>query len=65
MCKQLQIESYSFSKSKSLRDYNKQLIKTFITYYLLFILNVHDYKKDLYFIYIVKIKQYDLIFGKS
>ena len=56
VCKQLQIESYSFSKLKPLRDYNKQLIKKFIIYYLLFILNVHDYKKDLYLIFIVKIK---------
>ena len=43
---------------------NKQLIKLFIIYYLLFILNVHDYKKNLYFIFIVKIKQYNLIFEK-
>ena len=56
MCKQLQIESYSFSKSKPLRDYNKQLIKKFIIYYLLFILNVHDYKEELCLILIVKIK---------
>ena len=64
VCKQLQIKSYSFSKSKSLRDYNEQLIKKFIIYYLLFILNVHGYKKDLCFILIVKIKQYNFIFKK-
>ena len=64
VCKQLQIESYSLSKSKSLRDYNKQLIKKSITYYLLLTLNVHDHKKDLYFILITKIKQYNLIFEK-
>ena len=65
VCKQLQIDSYSFSKSKPLRDYNKQLIKKFIIYCLLLILNVHDYKKELCFIFIVKIKQYDFIFEKS
>ena len=64
MCKQLQIESYSFSKSKSLRDYNKQLIKKFIIYCLLFILNVHDYKKSLCLILIAKIKQHNFIFEK-
>ena len=64
VCKQLQIELYSFSKSKSLRDYNEQLIKKFIIYCLLLILNVYDYKKDLYFILIVKIKQYNFIFEK-
>ena len=32
VCKQLQIESYSLSKLKLLRDYNEQLIKKFITY---------------------------------
>ena len=64
MCKQLQIESYSFSKLKSLRDYDKQLIKKSITYYLLPTLNVHDYKKSLYLIFIIKIKQYNLIFEK-
>ena len=64
MCKQLQIESYSFSKSKSLRDYDKQLIKNSIIYCLLFILKMHDHKKDLYFVFIVKIKQYNLIFEK-
>ena len=56
MCKQLQIELYSLSKLKSLRDYNKQLIDKFIIYCLLPILNVYDYKKDLCFILIVKIK---------
>ena len=64
VCKQLQIELYSFSKLKSLRDYNEQLIKKLIIYYLLLILNVHDYKKDLYFILIAKIEQYNLIFEK-
>ena len=62
--KQLQIESYSFSKLKSLRDYDEQLIKKFIIYYLLFILNVHGYKKDLYFILIIKIKQHNFILKK-
>ena len=65
ICKRLQIESYSLFKLKPLRDYDEQLIKQFITYYLLSILNVHDYKKGLCFIFIVKIKQHDLIFEKS
>ena len=56
MCKQLQIELYSFSKLKFLRDYNKQLIKKSIIYYLLLTLNVHDHKKNLYLILIIKIK---------
>ena len=56
VCKQLQIESYSFSKSKPLRNYNEQLIKKFIIYYLLFILSVHGYKEDLCLILIIKIK---------
>ena len=56
MCKQLQIESYSFSKLKPLRDYDEQLIKKSIIHCLLFTLNVHDYKKDLYLILIVKIE---------
>ena len=64
MCKQLQIESYSLSKSKPLRDYNEQLIKKSIIHYLLFILNIHDYKKDLCFILIIKIKQHNFIFEK-
>ena len=64
VCKQLQIELYSFSKLKSLWNYDEQLIKKFIIYYLLLILNVHDYKKDLYFILIVKIKQHNFIFEK-
>ena len=64
ICESLQIESYSFFKLKSLRDYDEQLIKQFIIYYLLFILNVHDYKKGLCLILIVKIKQYNFIFGK-
>ena len=64
VCKQLQIELYPLSKSKPLRDYNEQLIKKFIIHCLLLILNVHDHKKDLCFIFIIKIKQYDLIFEK-
>ena len=62
--KRLYIEPYSFFKLKPLRDYNKQLIKQFIIYCLLLTLNVHNYKKDLYFIFIIKIKQYDLILEK-
>ena len=65
VCKQLQIESYSLSKSKSLRDYDGQLIKKSIIHCLLFILSVHDHKKDLCLIFIIKIKQHDLIFEKS
>ena len=64
VCKQLQIESYSLSKSKSLRNYNEQLIKKFIIYYLLLILNMHDYKKNLCLILIIKIEQYNFIFEK-
>ena len=56
VCKQLQIELYSLSKSKPLRDYDEQLTKKSITHCLLFILNVHDHKKGLCFIFIVKIK---------
>ena len=63
--KRLQIEHYFFSKFKSLRKYNKQLIKRLIIYYLLFILNMHDYKKKSYFILIIQLKQHDLIFEKS
>ena len=65
VCKQLQIESYSFSKSKPLRDYNEQLIKKSIIYYLLPTLNVHDHKKNSCLILIVKIKQHNFIFEKS
>ena len=64
VCKQLQIESYLFSKLKSLRGYDEQLIKKSITYCLLFTLNVHDYKKNLCFILIIKIRQHDFIFEK-
>ena len=53
VCKSLQIESYSLFKLKSLRDFDKQLIKRFIIHYLLSILNVHDCKKR--FISYVKI----------
>ena len=64
MCKQLQIDLYSLSKSKSLRDYDKQLIKKSITHCLLPTLNVHDYKENLCPILIVKIKQHNLILEK-
>ena len=64
VCKQLQIELYFLSKSKPLRGYDKQLIKQFIIYYLLLTLNVHGYKKGLCFIFIIKIKQYNLILRK-
>ena len=64
VCKQLQIESYSLSKLKSLWYYDEQLTKKSIIYCLLFFLNVHDYKKDFYSIFIVKIKRYNFIFEK-
>ena len=47
ICERLQIESYFLFKLKSLREYDKQFVKRFIINYLLFILNVYDYKKNL------------------
>ena len=64
VCKQLQIELYSLSKLKPLRGYNEQLIKKFIIHCLLSTLSVHGHKKNLCFIFIIKIKQYDLILEK-
>ena len=64
ICERLQIESYSFFKFKSLRKYDDQLVKRFITHYLLFILKVQDYKKESCFILIVQLKHHDLIFEK-
>ena len=40
ICERLQIESYSFFKLKSLREYDDQFVKRFITYYLLFTLKI-------------------------
>ena len=40
ICERLQIESYSFFKFKSLREYDDQLIKKSITHCLLFILKI-------------------------
>ena len=65
VCKQLQIELYSLSKLKPLRDYDEQLAKKSIIYYLLPTLSVHGHKKDSCFIFIIKIKQHDLILEKS
>ena len=42
-----------FFKFKSLREYDDQLAKKLITYYLLFTLKVQDYKKKSYFILII------------
>ena len=56
ICKRLQIEPYFLFKSKSLRKYNDQLFKRFITHYLLLTLNVHDHKKELYFILIIQLR---------
>ena len=64
ICERLQIESYIFFKLRFLREYNNQLVKRFIIYCLLFILNVHVYKKKTYFILIVQLKHHDLIFEK-
>ena len=40
ICERLQIELYSLFKLKSLREYDNQLAKKFITYYLLFTLKI-------------------------
>ena len=40
ICERLQIESYFLFKFKSLREYDDQLVKRFITHYLLFTLKV-------------------------
>ena len=65
MCKQLQIEPYFLSKSKPLRNYDKQLFKKLITHCLLSILNIYNHKKNSCPIFIVKIRQYNLILEKS
>ena len=54
--KRLQIELYSLFKFKPLRKYDDQLFKRFITHYLLFILNVYDYRKKFCFILIAQLK---------
>ena len=64
ICERLQIEPYSFFKPKPLREYDDQFVKNLITHYLLFILNVHDHKKESYSILIIQLKHHDLIFEK-
>ena len=49
--------------------YKNMIIKSlndllYIVYYLLFILNVHDYKKEFYLILIVQLRYHNLIFEK-
>ena len=61
----LQIESYFFFKFKSLREYDDQLAKRPITYYLLFILKVQGHKEESCSILIAQLKHHDLIFEKS
>ena len=64
ICERLQIEPYSLFKLKPLRKYDEQLAKKSITHCLLFILNVHDYKKGFYPILIAQLKHHDLIIKK-
>ena len=64
ICERLQIESYFFSKPKSLREYDNQLAKRSITYYLLFTLKVQDHKKKSYSILIAQLRHHDLILEK-
>ena len=50
---------------KPLRDYNKRLLKRFIIYYILFIINVTGYKKSIYFILTTPLNIYNIILKKS
>ena len=50
---------------KSLRKYNKRLFEKLITYYLLFIINIAEYKKNIYFILIISLNTYNIILRKS
>ena len=65
ICERLQIESYFLFKLKSLRKYDDQLAKRFITHYLLFILKIQDYKEESCSILITQLKHHDLILKKS
>ena len=53
-----------FFKFKLLREYDDQLVKRLIIYYLLSILKIQDYKKKSCFILIAQLKYHDLIFEK-
>ena len=52
ICERLQIESYFLFKSKSLREYDDQLVKRPITYYLLPTLKIQGHKEKSYSILI-------------
>ena len=53
ICKRLQIESYFLFKFKSLREYDDQFVKQFITHCLLSILKIQNHKEEFYFILII------------
>ena len=60
----LKLDFISLSIFKSLRNYNKSLLKRFIIYYLLLIINVASYKKDIYLILITLLNIYNNILRK-
>lgn len=64
ICNKLQIESILLSKLKSLRDYNDKLSKKPVIYYLLSILEVNGYKKEIYLILIILLDNYSIILEK-
>ena len=53
-----------FFKFKSLREYDDQLVKRFITHYLLFILKIQGHKKKSCSILITQLRHHNLIFEK-
>ncbi len=52
-------------KEKLIRDYDEKLIKKIITYKILFILIVNNYKKSFILMLIINIKHYEIILKKS
>ncbi len=64
VCKKLNLQSISLLKEKLIRGYDEKLAKKIITYKILSILIVNNYKKSLILILITDIEHHETILKK-
>ncbi len=64
ICEKLNIKLILLANSRPLRAYNEQLALNFIIYVIYFTLIVNEYVEQIYFMFIVSLRNYRIIIGK-
>jgi len=65
VCDQLQIESLTLIKAKSIQEFNDHYVKKLITHVIYLNLTVQDHTIDTAFMLIIQLNQHQMIFEKT